>query len=59
MFGLAVIVFAYHVSNTDSFQYKVVDLTHNHGNESIYWPTHSGYQLIIDQRGLFPGTDIW
>ncbi|XP_052093777.1 isatin hydrolase-like [Mytilus californianus] len=40
-------------------EYQVVDLTHNHGKDSIYWPTHSGYERYIDQRGIFEGTNIW
>ncbi|CAC5419216.1 unnamed protein product [Mytilus coruscus] len=40
------------------FDYKVVDLTHIHGNDSIYWPTHTGYELIYSQRGKY-GDDLW
>ncbi|VDH99633.1 Hypothetical predicted protein [Mytilus galloprovincialis] len=40
------------------FDYKVVDLTHIHGNDSIYWPTHTGYELIYSQRGNF-GDGLW
>lgn len=49
----------YFVACVSCLQYKVVDLTHNHGKDSIYWPTHSGYERYIDHRGLYEGTDIW
>lgn len=34
---------------------RVIDLSHAYDEETVYWPTASGFQLHVDARGMTPG----